>query len=121
MPTLFYPFINSSRYKSIAMEDSAINNDINGYRKKTVELAFPKYKGENDDDEYISKGKGTDLLSYFSTGIDEVTDWFKQYQVDTIELWISGVVETGGITRLVVSAKGEGGLRVILKPKNQSV
>jgi hypothetical protein len=100
------------------MEDSATNNR-NRYKKKTVELAFPKYEGENDD-QYTSKGRGTDLLSYFSTGIDEVTDWFEQYQVDTIELWISGVIETGGITRLVVSAKGEGGLRVVLKPKKAS-
>jgi len=26
-------------------------------------------------------------------------------------------IETGGITKLVVSAKGEGGMKVILKPK----
>ena len=35
-------------------------------------------------------------------------------------LWISGLIETGGITKLVVSAKGEGGLRVMLKPKPNS-
>jgi hypothetical protein len=85
--------------------------------KKIVELAFPKLL-EPEEDEYISKGKGAEgLLQRFSTSIDEVSDWFKQYQVDTIELWISGVIETGGITRLVVSAKGEGGMRVVLKPK----
>jgi tetratricopeptide (TPR) repeat protein len=29
-------------------------------------------------------------------------------------------IETGGITKLVVSAKGEGGMRVVLKPKSQT-
>jgi hypothetical protein len=29
----------------------------------------------------------------------------------------SSLVETGAITKLTVNAKGEGGLRVILKPK----
>jgi hypothetical protein len=49
--------------------------------------------------------------------MDAIADWFKQYQVESIELWISGMMETGGITKLVLSAKGEGGMRVILKPK----
>jgi hypothetical protein len=95
--------------------------------KKKVELAFPKVKTEeNDTGEYVSKGRSEQqeggaggLLERFSTSIEDVTDWFKQYQVDTIELWISGVIETAGVTRLVVSAKGEGGLRVVLKPKSQ--
>ena len=54
---------------------------------------------------------------HLSTSINEITDWFKQYQVESIELWISGLIEKGGITKLVVSAKGEGGMRVMLKPK----
>ena len=84
---------------------------------KKIELAFPKY--EEEKGEFISKGKGEGLVKHLSTSIDDIADWFKQYQVESIELWISGLVETGGITRLVVSAKGEGGLRVVLKPKGQ--
>ena len=100
------------------------NKRIKGNRKKAVELAFPKLL-EVEDDEFVSKGKGSEgsgggLLQRFSASMDEVTDWFKQYQVDTIEFWISGVIETGGVTRLVVSAKGEGGLRVVLKPRGQT-
>jgi hypothetical protein len=88
-------------------------------KKKNIQLAFPKYKVEQED-EYISKGKGQNMLQHFSASIDEVSDWFKQYQVESIELWISGVIETGGVTRLVVSAKGEGGLRLMLKPRSQT-
>ena len=102
-------------------------NDTEIKSKSKIELAFQKLKvDENDDDndDYISKGPGEGgrgrILQRFSASVEEVTDWFKDYHVDTIELWISGVIETGGITRLVVSAKGEGGLRVVLKPKNQA-
>ena len=77
-----------------------------------IELAFPKY-----DEEDVSKTFGTDVLGKFTTSIEEITDWFSKYEVDTIELWISGVIESSGITKLVVSAKGEGGLKVVLKPK----
>jgi hypothetical protein len=86
--------------------------------KRKIELAFPKY--EEGQGEFISKGRGEGLVKYLSTSVDDIADWFKQYQVESIELWISGFVETGGITKLVVSAKGEGGLRVVLKPKSQA-
>ena len=86
--------------------------------KRNIEIAFPNY--EERQDEFISKGRGEGLVKYLSTSVDDIADWFKQYQVESIELWISGLVETGGITKLVVSAKGEGGLRVVLKPKSQA-
>ena len=82
--------------------------------QKKIELAFPKYE---EDSEYISKGRGEDVVKHLSTSMDAIADWFKQYQVESIELWITGMMETGGAIKLVVSAKGEGGMRVILKPK----
>ena len=39
---------------------------------------------------------------FFSASMDEVTEWFKSYQVESIELWISGVIETSGITKLLI-------------------
>ena len=84
-------------------------------KNKKIELAFPKYEEQNE--EYISKGKGQDLIKYLSTSMDEIRDWFNQYEVDSIELSINGAIETGGILKLIVSAKGEGGLKVTLKPK----
>jgi hypothetical protein len=93
-------------------------NTQNGGNDK-VELLFPKLQA-SDNNGYISKGKTESLLNTFSANVDEISSWFKQYQVDSIEIWISGVIETGGIIRLVVSAKGEGGLRITLKPKGQT-
>ncbi|HEY7080754.1 MAG TPA: hypothetical protein VH500_13705 [Nitrososphaeraceae archaeon] len=84
---------------------------------KGIVLAFPKYETE-EDDEYISKGGTREgLVKYLSTSMDSIASWFKYYQVETIELHISGAMETGGITKLVISAKGEGGMKVELKPK----
>jgi hypothetical protein len=77
-----------------------------------VVLLLPTEKEEN-----ISKGKWEDLVEYIPKSIDGIMDWFKQYQVDTIELWIGGAIETKGITSLFISAKGEGGVKVVLKPK----
>ncbi len=78
---------------------------------ESVELVLPKY-----DEEAVSKG-WDDVLEKFPISIKKVKDWFKDYDVDTIEIYISGVIETDGIMRLVVSAKGEGGLKVVLKPR----
>jgi hypothetical protein len=80
---------------------------------KRIELAFPKLE---DESEYESKGP-VDLIGKFSATVDEVTNWFKQYEIDSVELSISGLIETGNIIKLVISAKGEGGLKVTLKPK----
>lgn len=89
-------------------------------RSNRIELSFPTIPSQEEEG-YLQKGikpeKG--LLERFSATLEDVSDWFNRYQVDTIELWISGVMETGGVTRLVVSAKGEGGLKVVLKPRSK--
>jgi hypothetical protein len=53
--------------------------------------------------------------------MDAIADWFKQYQVESIELWISGLIEAGGITKLVVSAKGEGGKSYVKAGANYTI
>jgi hypothetical protein len=56
--------------------------------------AFPKYEEQND--QFVSNGKGEGLVKTLSASIDEMTEWFRQNQVESIELWISGLIETGG-------------------------
>ena len=94
------------------------NMNIENINKNKIELAFPKY--EEEDDDLVSKGEpGEGMIKRLSTSMDAISDWFKQYQVESIELWISGLLESGGITKLIISAKGEGGMKVVLKPKPQ--
>ena len=53
-------------------------------KNKNIELVFPE--SALDDERFVKKGK---MLEQFSASIDDITSWFKQYQVETIELWIS--------------------------------
>jgi hypothetical protein len=84
-----------------------------------IELVFPESNLE-EDSKFVRKGAGGKVLEQFSASIDNITSWFKQYQVETIELWISGGIQTEGIIKLAVSAKGEEGFKLRLKPKNQT-
>jgi len=84
--------------------------------EKKVEIVFSE--GESHEG-YQSKGGGPGgIMEGFVASIDDIAQWFGKYNVDSIELWIQGGVETGGILKLFVSAKGEGGMKVTLKPKN---
>jgi hypothetical protein len=44
---------------------------------------------------------------------------FKGLKIDQIELWISADAETAGVLKLAFSAKGKGGVQIVLKPKAQ--
>jgi hypothetical protein len=92
---------------------------VKDMNQEIIELAFPKIETK-ENDKYVSKGTGEGMVKHLSTSMDAIAGWFKQYQVESIELWISGLIESGGVTKLVVSAKGEGGMKVLLKPKPTS-
>lgn len=83
--------------------------------KKKIELVLPE-SNVDIDTRPVTRGPGEKLVKRFATSIDDITSWFNQYHIETIELWISGGVETEGILKLAVSAKGEGGLKLTLKP-----
>ena len=57
--------------------------------------------------------KGIDEVKIHTT-FDKITEGFKQYQVHSIELWISGLLETDTITRQVVNAEGEEEMKVVI-------
>jgi hypothetical protein len=86
---------------------------------KKIELVFP----ETDisiENRPARRGPDGKMLQKFVTGIDEIATWFNKYEIQSMELWISGGIETEGILKLAVSAKGEGGLKVILKLKKDT-
>jgi hypothetical protein len=53
----------------------------------------------------------------FSAKIDEIKNWFKDYKVSRIELWIQGAVKEGHVLKLLVSFEGSGGVKVTLDPR----
>jgi len=65
---------------------------------------------------------GPALVSGFGSipvDVEKIMSLFKGFNVDIerIEVWVQGAVESGNIIRLFVSAKAEGGVKVILRPK----
>jgi hypothetical protein len=51
-----------------------------------------------------------------SMSMDKLIAPFKNFLVAEIELTINGAVETNGLLRLAITAKGQGEVRVLLKP-----
>jgi hypothetical protein len=92
-------------------------SDTAHYEKK-IQLVLPKFEEPDIEEDYITKGKVKDTLKgLFSVDMEDLSGWFDKYNVESIELWVSGVIETGTILKLAISAKGEGGIKLILKPK----
>lgn len=55
----------------------------------------------------------------FSTSIGEIKEWFKDFEIGSLELWVSGGIDTGGVIKLFVSASASGGMKLTLTPKKQ--
>lgn len=79
----------------------------------TIHEASSKWVYRNLKDE-SQKIKQT----YKETDLDEFVNRFerKGYKVDKIEIWVEGVAATSGVTKLMVSLEGKGGMKVILNP-----
>lgn len=75
---------------------------------KQVELVFPRPKREMDV--YLPKVKGEEFFQLFSTDVDTVAEWFGQYEIDSMELEIDGVINSPETTRVVIGSNGDNGL-----------
>jgi len=53
-------------------------------------------------------------LHLFSS-LDQITNWFNKYEIESIEVCMSVGIETGAILKLAVSAKGEGGIKLTIQ------
>ena len=58
-------------------------------------------------------------MKNFVTTVEDIRYWFGSYDIESIELWISGAVQTQGVLKLILSASGEGGVMITLKPKTK--
>lgn len=63
------------------------------------------------------KKEAVETIKYVALNLKSMIDAFKGFKVEQIEIWITAGAETKGFTRLLISAKGEGGIKVMLKPK----
>jgi len=76
--------------------------DNKGQRLKVLILAKDKYKNQSHVEKTLAK-----FIEVFQK---------QDYKVEQIELWIEGVVESGSVTKLVMSVQGSGGMKIILRP-----
>ena len=83
---------------------------------KKIELVFPKVDEEMQQQMFLPQ---KDTIKEFVTTIEDIKDWFKSYDIDSIDLWISGAIQTQGILKLILSASGQGGVMITLKPKTK--
>jgi hypothetical protein len=81
-----------------------------------VQLVFPKPEASSRTMLTAIK-PDIDFGKFVTVGLDELLNWFKSYKLDSIEVDISGTVQTGKIISLIVSATGTGGVKVVFKPK----
>ncbi len=53
--------------------------------------------------------------------LDELLDWFKGLNVDSIDLWIEGAFKSGNRTELFLSVEGRTGAKLTLRPYSRHV
>lgn len=51
--------------------------------------------------------------------VKEIAGWFEDFDIDQVVVSISGCVSTGSALKLLISAQGQGGVTVTLKPKSR--
>ena len=81
---------------------------------KKIELVFPKIDAKTQQQAFLSQ---KDTMKSFVATVEDIKGWFESYDIESIQLWISGAVQTQGILKLILSASGQGGVLVTLKPK----
>ena len=86
--------------------------------KKDVVLVFPAQSAGSTGP--VRRGLVGDVMKEFAVKVEDVANWFSDFEIDSIELTISAGAETGDLTKLIVSAKGEGGMTITLKPKKSA-
>lgn len=74
-----------------------------------IQLVFPRKRNGYSDAGGIDKD--------FFVKIEKIEEWFKNYKIESIELYIEGIAKSGEIINLFVSAEGKAGCKVTLKPK----
>jgi len=104
-------FSPSSRIAGLSGLPAVSRMNVNGFSHgKTTKLKV--FTGEDEPQKFPGESK----LESLAVSLKTLLEYLKSFKVEEIELWISGAAETGGFLNLVVSAKGEGGIKVVLKP-----
>ncbi|WP_415310103.1 hypothetical protein [Candidatus Nitrosocosmicus sp. FF01] len=58
-----------------------------------------------------------DNMGELVANLSDLKEWFEGFKIDSIELYVEGVITTGVITKLLVSFEGKGGCKITIKPE----
>jgi hypothetical protein len=83
-----------------------------------VIFIFPDETNQETTESMIALGE-EEKISKFSATLEDIKKWFSGFDVKEVEIRISGGISTAGFTKLFISAKGEGGIKIILTPKHK--
>lgn len=56
-------------------------------------------------------------INYLIVSMKKLMGALRGYKIEQVELWISAMAESGNVTKFLISAKGEGGIKIVLKPR----
>jgi hypothetical protein len=84
------------------------------FQVPALTLSSDSIKGVTPSKE--KKEKALEGVEALVVNLGVLLEYFKGFKVEQIELWISGAAETSGLLKLAIAAKGEGGVKVVLKP-----
>jgi hypothetical protein len=91
---------------SMTKQSLVVSNDQKTANKK-VQLVFHKPKGI---DAYLlndlSIYTGRDFFQLFCAVTSEVVEWFDDFTIHLIEVWINSIIQTEHETKLIVEGKG---------------
>jgi hypothetical protein len=91
-------------------------------KNKTIQLVFPKQREQDAHlPKDLSQYKNKNFFNLFATDVDEITNWFGKFKVDSLEIVINSIINTEEETKLFVGKReNEPAVKLILKPKDSA-
>lgn len=90
---------------------------------KKIQLVFPRLK-EHDVHlpRDLSQYKDKKFFDLFEMDIDELSIWFEEFRIESIELFIDSIINSSDQTKLIVGGRqDQKGVKLLLKPKDKMV
>ena len=93
------------------------------FAEEKVKLLIPEYTIHEASANWVYRNlqdeKDKVKQTYKETALDEFVKKFDKegYKIEQLEIWVEGVASTGGITKLVISLEGKGGIKIVMRPQ----
>jgi hypothetical protein len=88
---------------------------------KKIQLVFERNRQQ---DVHLPETKatysGNNFFDIFSVDINEIFNWFIKFKISEIEFTINTIVNTSDFTKLFIGKNNDQGLKVVLKPNENT-